>query len=70
MSDGFQEGWGFPGSGRKAHYFKPDGRSLCGRWGFFGGRTEPDDGPSPDDCVGCRRELDKRAGSAREEQGT
>lgn len=54
------EGWGFTGNSTKAHYFR-DGTSLCGRWGFRSSNAphEPDTGVSPDDCVGCRRALDK-----------
>lgn len=53
------EGWGFPTSARKAHYFR-DGRSLCGRYGWFvadNDRLEPDTKPSRDDCAGCRAKL-------------
>lgn len=57
------EGWGFTATSRKAHYFR-DGRSLCGKWWFRDPRAplEPDDRPSPDDCVACRRELEHGAG--------
>lgn len=53
-------GWGFPGNSRKAHYFPEDSlTSLCGKWGFYGGRRETDNGnASPDDCVVCRRKFD------------
>lgn len=52
-----KEGWGFPGHGRmskKAHYFV-DMMSLCGKWGFYNGPLETDDGVSTDDCAKCRR---------------
>ena len=55
-------GWFF-GTARKAHYFDGDRRSLCGRWStpFTPiGAFEPEDKPSSDDCVVCRRRLDKR----------
>ena len=54
------KGWGFPTrAARKAHYFREDGRSLCGRYGSFGIRTDPETtGASPDDCAACRRRLD------------
>jgi hypothetical protein len=54
------EGWGFPGTSRKAHYFR-DTRSLCRRWGFYRGNLESEKPgkPSPDDCTTCRKALDK-----------
>ena len=50
------EGWGVirPGD-RKAHYYR-DMTSLCRRVGFYTGLLEAG-GPSPDDCVACRKEL-------------
>lgn len=30
------EGWGSVDNARDAHYFKADGRSLCGRWLAWG----------------------------------
>lgn len=58
------QGWAFPGTSRKAHYFRGDGRSLCRRWGSIGMpdamfSTENVMTPSPDDCTVCRRRLDK-----------
>lgn len=55
-----KEGWGFTGTSRKAHYFR-EGMSLCGKWGFRSPNAplEPDNGPSRDDCVACRRALDR-----------
>lgn len=51
------EGWAFPGNARKAHYFR-EMMSLCGKWGFYNGPLEPDNGKaSPDDCVACRRRF-------------
>jgi hypothetical protein len=49
------EGWGVirPGD-RKAHYYR-DMFSLCGRVGFYNGKLDPDDSPSPDDCAACRK---------------
>lgn len=55
-------GWAFPGNSRKAHYFGADGMALCGKWANLGMPAEahePDTGPSQDDCVACRRKLDK-----------
>lgn len=64
MSD-TTEGWGFPLASRKAHYFR-DARSLCGKW-LFTGRLEPPENTwktGPDDCVPCRRALDKERAPA------
>ena len=52
------EGWGFPLLSRKAHYFMR-GRSLCGKWGFFG-EVEPGNDDSPDNCAECKKKLQKR----------
>lgn len=57
------EGWGWPRSGRKAHYFVGM-ESLCRQYMFFKGDMEPDNGPSPDDCAPCRRALEKRQANA------
>ena len=55
------EGWAFPGTARKCHYFVGS-ESLCRKWGFYFGRLEADTGkPSRDDCTACQRELGKRA---------
>jgi hypothetical protein len=57
-------GWAWPALARKAHYFdQAETTSLCGRWMFLGQR-EPDNGPSRDDCTGCRRKLEARADAA------
>jgi hypothetical protein len=55
-----KHGWGFPSASKKAHYFH-GGRSLCGKWGFFG-TVEPQTTPvpaerGPDDCAECHRKL-------------
>ena len=64
------EGWAFPYGATKAHYFtvvasQPRDRggfSLCEKYGFFFNRAalEPDTGPGRDDCVNCRKRLNKR----------
>ena len=56
-----KEGWGWPLNSRKAHYFVK-GRSLCGKWMFFGRlQTEGDDGSeTSNDCKGCLKKLRKR----------
>lgn len=59
------KGWGYPTStATKAHYFGADGRSLCGRYGSFGIDTEPETGPTPNDCTPCRRRLDARSATS------
>lgn len=57
-----REGWGSPASSRKAHYFiiEPGcviANSLCGKWGFYGGPTEPANDDSPDNCSPCKKKL-------------
>ena len=56
-------GWGFPANARKRHFFTQGAAvSLCGRWLFLGLRA-PDPGQATrDDCVPCRRALE-RSGS-------
>jgi hypothetical protein len=62
-----REGWGFPGAARKAHYFR-GAISICRRW-FYGGRLEPETGKrSPNDCVQCRRLLDKDEAAAKRQR--
>ncbi len=59
------DGWGWPTSATKPHYFK-DARSLCRRWvqvGLGGGRVQIEanaDSPSSStDCLPCTRKLAK-----------
>lgn len=62
-------GWtNFDGQSRKFHYIPADTeKALCGKWGLSPfvadaraqTRLQADTGPSPDDCVACRRKLDK-----------
>ena len=56
-----KEGWGFPGTSKKAHYFV-DMMALCGKWGFYAGPLELGNDGSPDNCAECKRKLAKRAG--------
>jgi hypothetical protein len=65
MPDGKRDlpaGWGMPGNSRKFHFFDADSlTSLCGKWGFFAGRRDPDNGTkSKDDCAACRRKVDAK----------
>lgn len=54
------DGWGFPTNSCRAHYFVR-GRSLCGRWIYFG-KPVLNQGPaSDDDCKACSRKLAARA---------
>lgn len=68
MPEGAQPaGWtNFGGMAKKFHWLPSDSdRALCGKWGLGFAATraqvdlQPDTGPSPDDCVACRRKLDK-----------
>ena len=56
------QGWGFPGASRKCHYFREDGRALCGKRASIGMPKEmfsPEDGETTtSDCAACRRKLD------------
>lgn len=52
-----KKGWGFPRNSRKAHYFIGI-MSLCNKWMYFGSVEDSNDN-SPDNCVLCRRKLEK-----------
>lgn len=52
------EGWGWPGNSKKAHYFTPDRRALCGRWAFSG-ELSRDGYLHGDQCVACRNRRPK-----------
>lgn len=54
-------GWAWPLNCPKAHYII-EGRSLCGRWGYFGSELQDDKHNSPDNCQDCRRRLLKIQG--------
>ena len=58
-----RKGWGFPANSRKAHYFI-DGRSLCGKWAFFGNLEDSND-DSPDNCTACKKALQKEKAKAK-----
>jgi hypothetical protein len=57
MSDK-NEGWGWPGSAAKAHYFRGS-TSLCRKWMWTGQAEDADSNlrerPGPDDCTPCWR---------------
>lgn len=55
--DDLKEGWGWPLNSKKAHYFQ-DARALCGKW-LYTGRLELGNNASLDNCMACRRKLDK-----------
>lgn len=59
MAVEIKEGWGFPSSSRKAHYFV-DMMSLCGKYGFYRGLLEQGNDKSPDNCIQCQKKLTKR----------
>ena len=54
-----KEGWAFPGTSKKAHYFV-DATSLCRKWGFYFGPLEQGNDNSPDNCAACMKALAKR----------
>lgn len=50
------EGWAWLINATKWHYFRTDGRSLCGRWMLLSNNaTERGNDNSPDNCKSCRR---------------
>jgi hypothetical protein len=63
------QGWAFSSGSTKAHYFRADKRSLCGKYGSIGmgerlftpEARDPKSGRSATqwDCAPCRRKLDK-----------
>lgn len=59
-------GWAWPLNARKAHFFV-DGRSLCGRWLFFGkvhGGRGLQEANGSDDCKGCLTKVVARNAKA------
>lgn len=49
-------GWNWLWNAKKWHYFKEDGRSLCGRWATFGSNADAEGyKESSDNCAGCVR---------------
>lgn len=49
------QGWGWPETATKAHYFT-DGLSLCKRWIYMKQVLEDDNHESEDNCVMCKEE--------------
>jgi len=47
-------GWGFPATGRKAHYFHHEAVSLCGKWAFLGELDDSQD-DHKQNCAECRK---------------
>ena len=58
------EGWTWLSNSMKWHYFiREDGKSLCGKWGLWGSpELEQGNDDSPENCVACKRKLEKRKG--------
>ena len=54
-------GWTWIIGSPKWHFIQDDGRSLCGRW-WMPGNPELEQGndTSPDNCVTCRKKLEKK----------
>jgi hypothetical protein len=48
-------GWEMLSNATKAHWFGPDGRSLCGKWLNLGSATDDTMHDSPDNCRACRK---------------
>jgi hypothetical protein len=46
-------GWGLPGSSNRFHFFAEDGRSLCGKYGLYGGPIWDNGGDS--ECAACAK---------------
>lgn len=62
MTEPLIQGWGhIPSVSRKWHWFKPDGRSLCGRVLALRCSYEDGNDNSPDNCAECRRRKAKQA---------
>lgn len=58
------EGWKRLSNARKSHFFI-DGRSACGKWGFFGSVEDPQSAgsePRLDDCKKCWNVAKSREG--------
>lgn len=56
------EGWTWLVNSTKWHYFV-DGDALCGKWMLLartGGTLQQGNDTSPDNCMACRRKLEKR----------
>lgn len=65
-----ERGWFWPSAARKCHFDGGDGTALCGKWARInplnpravatldGDAASP---PSKDDCVACRRALERGA---------
>lgn len=52
------EGWAYLLNARKWHYFRANGRSLCGKWLRFGkSGAEQGNNDSADNCAACRRKI-------------
>ena len=51
-------GWGFPLNSKKSHYFV-NGRSLCGKWLFFG-HVDPANDDRYEKCSICLKRLRKK----------
>jgi len=54
-----KEGWTWLINSRKWHYFV-NGRSLCGKFMLFSiPKLEQGNNNSPDNCMACRKKLEK-----------
>ncbi len=53
------EGWNYLINSPKWHFFKADGRSLCGRWLTFARDHHASGDDSPDNCAACKKKVVK-----------
>lgn len=52
------EGWTYLTNSKVWHHFREDGRSLCGKWLYFGkAEFEQGNDNSPDNCKACIKKL-------------
>lgn len=64
MPEVLKEGWTWIVGAAKWHYMR-NGRSLCGKWMLLGKpELEQGNDSSPDNCVACRRKLEKEKANA------
>ncbi len=54
------EGWGWPPSAKKMHYFGPDHRALCLKWAYTGERLNGE--PGRENKEVCKVCFDRHAG--------
>lgn len=58
QTDKPKEGWKWLINSKKWHYFR-NGTSLCHKWANFGQEFELGNDTSPDNCMACKKALQK-----------